>query len=391
MTWKIDDPMGNETYKIRWECVRYTRGRGLDIGCGPKKTFPHWIGVDSCKDTELFGMAIVPDVKIDDASDLSVFGSKSMDFVISSHLLEHIEPERVSATLKEWWRVLKEGGHMTLYLPDEDEYPKIGEPGANPDHKWNVNKARVLEYMQAVNGWDLIDYQKRNQDKEYSLYFVFKKVGTGRHLSSQRPKPQKTCAVIRYGAWGDLLMTSSVLKGLKKQGYHITLFCSPPQSDIMANDPHVDEFYLQDKDQVPNGALGDFWKYQRTKFDKFVNLCESVEGTFLSLPGRAAHEWSPAVRHTLMNQNYVQFSHLIAGIDHDPCVKFYPTAAEREWARRERAKMGRKVLVWSLAGSAIHKTYAGLDQIVASIMLHHKDWDVVLMGNEACKILEQGW
>jgi ADP-heptose:LPS heptosyltransferase/predicted SAM-dependent methyltransferase len=391
VTWKIDDPMGNEARKIAWEIVRYTRGRGLDIGCGPRKTFPHWIGIDNCVDTKLFGIPMEPDIRIEDARDLSLFQSKTMDFVFSSHLLEHIDPKEVASTLKEWWRLVKDGGFMTLYLPDEDEYPKIGEPGANLDHKWNVNRDRVIEYMRSIQGWDLIDFQKRNQDKEYSLYFVFKKIKQGQYFSCDKPKPLKTAAVIRYGAWGDLLMTSSVLRGLKRQGYHVTLFCSPPQSGIMANDPNVDDFYLQDKDQVPNGALGEFWAHQKKKFDKFVNLCESVEGSFLTLPGRAMHEWPPALRHKMLNRNYLEVAHELAGIPHDPYVRFYPTQEERDALKRERSKMGRKVLVWALAGSAGHKTYAGLDTILASIMVNHKDWDVVLMGNDACKILEQGW
>lgn len=391
MTWKITDPMGNEARKIAWEVVKYTRGKGLDIGCGPKKTFPHWIGLDNCKDTQLFGIQMEPDIRIEDCADLSLFTSKSMDFVFSSHLLEHIEYAKVPAVLKEWWRVLKDGGHLTLYLPDEDEYPKIGEEGANLDHQWNVSKDRVIDAMRLINGWDLIDYQKRNQEQEYSLYFVFKKVGNGQYFSYDKPKPTKTAAVVRYGAYGDVLQTSSVVKGLKKQGYHVTLFCSPPGSDVLTHDPNIDEFYLQDKDQVPNNLLSEFWKYHRGKYDKWVNLCESVEGTFLALPGRALHEWPAAARHRIMDKNYLESMHLIAGVPHDPQVKFYSTPKEREWARRERAKMGKKVLVWSLAGSAIHKTWAGLDNVIASIMVNHPDWDVLFMGSKDAQILEAGW
>lgn len=409
----MDDPQGNEAAKICWEVVKYTRGRGLDIGCGPKATYPHWIGVDNGSDTHLFGIPMEPDIRIEDAKDLSLFSSKSMDFVFSSHLLEHIEPKDLPATLKEWWRLLKDGGYMTLYLPDEDSYPKCGtfgcnhkyvregdkmlpctcghEYGANPDHKWNVNKDRVVDVMKTIQGWDLIDFQKRSENKEYSLYFVFKKVKAGHHFSFQNPKPEKTCGVVRYGAFGDLLQTSSVLRGLKKQGYHITFYCSPPGADVMTHDPNIDEFYYQDKDQVPNNKLGDFWAHHRKKYDKWVNLCESVEGTFLALPGRAAHEWNPKVRHSMMNRNYIEFAHDIADIPHDPYVRFYPTHQEREWARKERAKMGKKVLIWSLAGSAVHKTWGGLDEVVASIMVNHPEWDVLFMGSEACKILEQGW
>ncbi len=78
--------------------------------------------------------------------------------------------------LREMWRVLKQGGYLLLYLPDEDEYPKVGENGANPDHKWNVNYEKVVDAMKLIGSWDLVDFQKRNQGNEYSLYFVFKKV-----------------------------------------------------------------------------------------------------------------------------------------------------------------------------------------------------------------------
>jgi ADP-heptose:LPS heptosyltransferase len=245
--------------------------------------------------------------------------------------------------------------------------------------------------MRSIQGWDLVDFQKRNEGREYSLYFVFKKVKQGQYFSFSKPKPTKTAAIVRYGAFGDILQTSSVVAGLKKQGYHVTVYCSPPGSDVIKYDPNIDDFYYQDKDQVPNGALGEFWAHQRKKYDKWVNLCESVEGTFLALPGRALHDWSPLVRHSMMNVNYVEFMHKIAGVPHEPKVRFYPTSEEREWARRERSKMGKKVLVWSLAGSAIHKTWPYLDAAIASIMLHHPEWDVLFMGNEACKILEQGW
>ena len=93
--------------------------------------------------------------------------------MFSSHLLEHLsEPLKA---LIEWARVIKDGGHLVLYLPDEDQYPKVGEPGANPDHKWDVNYARVVELLdQVARDWDLIRFERRSGGDEYSLFFVFK-------------------------------------------------------------------------------------------------------------------------------------------------------------------------------------------------------------------------
>lgn len=175
MVWRATDPTGRESAKIWPEIVKWTRGKVLDVGCGEQKTFPHFIGVDNGVDEALFGMPVKADIKIEDAGNLSIFGSQSFDAVFSSHLLEHIEPERVSDTLSEWCRIIKPKGYLVMYLPDEDSYPKVGETGANKDHKWNVNYDKVIEYMDKVpRNWDLVDFQKRDQDMEYSLYFVFK-------------------------------------------------------------------------------------------------------------------------------------------------------------------------------------------------------------------------
>lgn len=416
MTWRLEDPQGNESGKIKWEIVRYTRGRGLDLGCGMQKTFPHFIGVDSGKDTALFGHPINPDVRVPSAGQLPMFASGSMDFVFSSHLLEHFplvaqnpaewtviqqamakryKMETITAlqALTEWMRVIKMGGYLVLYVPDEDEYPKVGEPGANPDHCFNVNYETVIGLMKQVgSGWDLVDFQKRSDEQEYSLYFVFKKAG-GHHESwKARPKEFKTAGVVRYGAYGDLLQTSSVLHALHEEGYRVTLYTSPPGDDVIRHDPHIAEFYMQDVDQVPNHLLGQFWEHERHKYDKWVNLSESVECTLLAVPGRTPFTWAPAARHKYMNHNYVEMQHAIAGVPFKPRVRFYSLASEREWAKRERKRLGGAPLIlWALSGSSVHKTWGGLDATIAAIMLEFPTAHVVLVGGDDAVILEQGW
>jgi ADP-heptose:LPS heptosyltransferase/predicted SAM-dependent methyltransferase len=418
MTWSIDGPQGNESGKIKWEIVKWTRGRGLDLGCGIQKTFPHFIGVDNGKDGTLFGHPINPDVRVQTAAELPMFASGSMDFVFSSHLLEHfpltqddprkwsdpmaralaekmlLEKRTASEALREWMRVIRRDGYLILYVPDEEQYPKVGEEGANPDHCFNCSYDQVLKLMRTVgSGWDLVDFQKRSEGHEYSLFFVFKKVGGGHHESWREARPKgKTCGIVRYGAYGDLLQLSSVLAALSMEGYTNTLFTSPPGDEVIRNDPNVAEFYLQDKDQVPNHLLGEFWKYQSTKFDKWVNLSESVECTLLSIPGRTPHLWSPAARHRYMNHNYVEMQHAIASVPYVPRVRFFPTPSERDWAKKERAKLGGAPLIlWAMSGSSVHKAWGGLDQTVASILLEFPLAHVVFVGGPDAAMLEAGW
>ena len=55
-----------------------------------------------------------------DARSLYWFNSNVMDYVFSSHLLEDFED--TESVLREWIRVLKVGGYLILFCPDEQAY-----------------------------------------------------------------------------------------------------------------------------------------------------------------------------------------------------------------------------------------------------------------------------
>lgn len=388
MTWTSETSKGNESGKIRWEIVPYTRGRGVDLGCGAIKAFPHFIGVDNGHH-EQFGYNIKPDILVETCSKLDIFGSQSMDFVYSSHLLEHIDD--TEGTLKEWWRLVKPGGFLVLYLPHKNLYPNIGQPGANPDHKHDFLPEDIIRVMEKVGCWDLVRNEDREEKDEYSFFQVYKKIHRGREYSYLNPRPEKKAAVIRYGAFGDAIQSSSILPALQRQGYHITFFTNPRAFEVLQHDPHIDEFFIQDQDQVPNGNLGEFWDYHKKKFDKWINLSESVEATLLALPGRSNHSWPHALRHKHMNVNYLEFTHALAELPFKPEQKFYATPEEKNWARKERQKMGEFVIAWSLAGSSVHKTWPYLDSVIARTLITYPNVEFVLMGGPECQMLEAGW
>jgi ADP-heptose:LPS heptosyltransferase len=97
-----------------------------------------------------------------------------------------------------------------------------------------------------------------------------------------------------------------------------------------------------------------------------------------------------------MNRNYVEFQHHVAGLAYskpeDMQIKFYATAVEKEEAIKFKKKQGGgKLIMWSLAGSAVHKTWAGLDNVMAAILLEYPDCHIILVGGAECKVLEAGW
>lgn len=405
MTWRATDPQGDECGKVKYDIVRYTRGIGLDLGCGPHKAFPHFIGIDSCKDTELFGISMKPDVVVKDCIDLSdSVADESCDFVFSSHLLEHIADYQ--AALASWWKTLKVGGFLVLYLPDEDEYPRVGEPGANIDHKWNVNHGRVLAAMKQVGSFDLVEFEKRNADREYSLLFVFEKRegrGVFRH-SWMNKKPKKTACVVRYGGFGDQLQAANILPQLQREGYHVTFMTTPKGQDILREDPHIDSWFIQDDNQVPNHELPEFWKSQAKRFDRFINLSESVEGTLLALPGRANHAWPDSVRRKELGRNYLEWTAELAEVPYASESRFYPSDPESAWAGGYLAEWKRDetpnalakppehfTILWVLSGSSQHKFYPHMDAAITRILRDIPSARIIFSGDALCELLEFGW
>ena len=86
---------------------KYCQGVGLDIGYGGDPVTENVRGWD---------------FEHGDAHYLQGLEDESFDFVYSSHLLEHLPDCEVA--LQNWWRVLKPGGYLILYLPHRDLYEK---------------------------------------------------------------------------------------------------------------------------------------------------------------------------------------------------------------------------------------------------------------------------
>lgn len=395
MVWSQETSNGFESNKIAHLVVAYAQGRGLDVGCGQMKCWPEMIGIDSLKD---YGGQRPPSVDVVcNAEKLDVFGDRTLDYIFSSHFLEHVVDFK--ACLKEWWRTLKPDGHLILYLPHANFYPRMNEPGSNPDHKRDFLPDDIISAMKEIGSWELLENEERGKTNEYSFFQVYKKQSTkgSKHRHSfnvwqRNPQDKKRALVIRYGAIGDMIMAASILPELKKQGYHITFNTAPNGYEVLRNDPNIDEWLIQAKDYVPNAELGPFWQQLKFegRYDKIVNLCESIEGGLLTLPGRLQHEYSEESRRKLFSTvNYVERTHDIAGVSYEFAPRFYPDIAEMNWARKERAKIDAPVVAWAIGGSAQHKIYPWV-QIVIAWLLENTTTHVYMLGDESTIALQDG-
>lgn len=99
---------------------KYCQGEWLDVGYGGDIIVPECAGWD---------------LRNGDAQYLNGIPDESFDFVYSSYCIEYMDNVRVA--LQNWFRVVRHGGYLLLYLPHRDLYEKqrVLLSRFNPHHK----------------------------------------------------------------------------------------------------------------------------------------------------------------------------------------------------------------------------------------------------------------
>lgn len=374
MSWRPEVPadFAGEGNKIKWRAAPYVKGLGLDIGCGPWKVFPCSIGLDGAAypSTDNKGPNLVMDCR-----SLALFADGLFDYIFSSHFLEHVQDPQ--AVLAEWWKKIKVGGVLILYLPHKAYYPNCGQPGANPDHKHDFVPADIVRMMKQLGGWALLENEERGDetfDYEYSFFQVYKKRADAHHIEAYRaPKRDKTAAVVRSGNFGDALWASSIAAGLKREGFHVTAYVEAMGEEVLRHDPNVDRIIVLDRAVIPLGEWGRFFEHEKKRYTRWINLIQTGEVELLKTAEQAAFYWPPETRRVLCNRNYVEFMHEVAGVPYRLAQRFHPADSEAAWAKKGRAEFAGRVVVMVNGGSTAPKwwPYApALAGLLAELGIH---------------------
>jgi SAM-dependent methyltransferase len=146
----------SETSKCRGRLAPFCVGDGLDVGYGGDPIVPHAI----CMDLPQKYAAYESHVQHlhGDATNLRWFRDGELDWVYSSHVLEDF-PDTL-AVLSEWLRVLRVGGRLILFLPDEQLYRSHCRSQGRPPN---------VHHIHADFG---PDYLKRRLDKRADIKLI---------------------------------------------------------------------------------------------------------------------------------------------------------------------------------------------------------------------------
>lgn len=394
--WSAELQQGNEMAKCRNRVASYLRGAGLDLGCAKAKVCEGAIGIDNAHKADV-------NIDLSGIDALRIFSDGAFDYVFSSHCLEDFHA--TEALLAEWWRVIKAGGHLILYGPDPDYYPRIGTAGANQNHKKDLYWQDVWKILKGFGNAKLIQSSRHNESNEYSWQLIvrkrfmrlkevkaaFGKVYEGMLAFPKIRKGPKEALVIRYGALGDMVMITPILRQLKKDRYYVVLNCSEYATQVLKENPNIDEFIVQQKDVIPNDQLDKYWAEISKGFDKVVNLSGVIEMDLLKVQGKEEFNWSHARRKKECNKNYIDYSMQRAGYElkGEPTELFF-TEQEEQLAKifLENHK-DKFLIVWAMSGSSIHKVYPWSEYIAGTLWQKYGDDTlIVTVGDDFSRMLE---
>jgi SAM-dependent methyltransferase len=162
----------SETSKVRASLAPFCAGDGIDVGFGGDPILPSAIAMDL---PERYARYLEnPQHLHGDASKLHWFRDGVLDYVFSSHVLEDFQD--TAAVLREWLRVLKPGGRLVLFLPDEQTYRAYCAGQGKPPNAHHVHANFGPEYLKSCLPPDGIEIEhERFPVGIYSFEMVVRK------------------------------------------------------------------------------------------------------------------------------------------------------------------------------------------------------------------------
>jgi len=139
----------SESESARPLLAKYCIGNGIDVGAGGMPIALHSICVDRGNDSPIrANVGSVPTHLVGEADKLVWFRDGVLDHVGSSHCLE--DALDTEGWLREWLRVLKPGGNLVLFLPDEPTYSAHCAKTGQDYNQAHVHKNFGLKYVREI-------------------------------------------------------------------------------------------------------------------------------------------------------------------------------------------------------------------------------------------------
>ncbi len=203
--------------------------------------------------------------------------------------------------------------------------------------------------------------------------------------------------IARIGAFGDVIITTPLIRYLKQQKHEVYVVTSERGEQILRYNPNVDKLITHKKDSIKIDKLGEYFEGIRkdNKCDKLIDLSSSIETKLCFHPTQPEYNLPKRDRIALCSKNYYEHTIDLAlgkSLNSNqlrPEV-FFSEKEKGDYAKFRADYIGKKIIIVGLSGSGTNKAYPYLQYVLSAILEGNKDVIFVTTGDETCKILEQG-
>lgn len=201
----------------------------------------------------------------------------------------------------------------------------------------------------------------------------------------------KRYLIIRYGAYGDCLILTPVIKKLKELGHYIILNTSERGVEVFKNSPYVDEFIEHKLHSVPIDKLEKHWEKveKDCKADEVINFTGSFENNIALHPNDPEYNLPKWMRAEICDKNIYDLSQEWAGLEGCDKIPNLHFDEDEVYATKQLLKKNKVNILWCMAGSGKNKLYPWQDFVMAEIFKDYKNVHILTVGDEAASFLEE--
>lgn len=196
----------------------------------------------------------------------------------------------------------------------------------------------------------------------------------------------------RSGAFGDVLVTTPLIRHLHSQGHKIIYIANERGVQVLKNNPHIEKLIEQKTDSVPVKDLPEHlaWVQRKNHCDKIYDLSESIEVALSLHPRSPEYKLPKYEKIRRFNRNFYEYSFEFIkeswnGINLIPELFF--DKHELEESQRHLKNNQINVLV-GMSGSGTNKAWPWTEGFCHAICAKYPKVHIITVGDEKCRLIE---
>ena len=196
----------------------------------------------------------------------------------------------------------------------------------------------------------------------------------------------------RSAAFGDVIVTTPVVRHLKSQGHEIVYVTSKRGLEVLKNNPHIERVVLH-KEETPIEKLSQEIEWLRKKFhcDRVIDFSESIEVALSQHPRSPNYKLSKPERLARFNRNFYEYSFEHAGENWKEGVDLKPELFFEDHEIRDakkRLRDGCFNILLGLSGSGSNKAWPWGQDFAYKLCADFPDVHIITVGDEKCRLIE---